>query len=41
MLNKVESEVQIEIRREVHIEIWSEDNSRVWSKVQDENRFRS
>ena len=41
MLNKVESEVQIEIRREVHIEILSEDNSRVWSKVQDENRFRS
>ena len=41
MPNKVESEVQIEIRREVHIEIWSEDNSRVWSKVQDENRFRS
>ena len=41
MLNKVESEVQIEIRRDVHIEIWSDDNSRVWSKVQDENRFRS
>ena len=41
MLNKVESEVHIEIRREVHIEIWSEDNSNVWSKVQDENRFRS
>ena len=41
MLNKVESEVQIEIRREVHIEIWSEDDSRVWSKVQEEYRFRS